>query len=82
MPKLKLQLEQLRVDTFVADAVQSGKGTVLGATGGNTCMTCVPYTGCRPDNHTCYSTCLTCGGMSCDNVCESAVCESARCVDM
>ena len=82
MRKLRLQLEHLQVDSFATDAVQATKGTVLGATGGNTCMTCVPYTGCRADNHTCYNTCVTCGGLSCDNVCDTAGCDTARCVDM
>ncbi|HST62081.1 MAG TPA: hypothetical protein VLK84_25490 [Longimicrobium sp.] len=72
MRKLKLQLEELRVDTFATDATPLAAGTVLGATGANTCMTCVPYTGCRADNNTCYQTCQSCAGPSCDNVCNSA----------
>lgn len=65
MQKLKLQLEQLRVETFVTDAGAPARGTVLGATGGNTCMTCVNYTGCRADNSSCYHTCVSCGRESC-----------------
>jgi hypothetical protein len=75
MRKLKLHLDQLQVATFETDGAQPAAGTVLGATGANTCMTCVPYTGCRADNLTCYQTCNSCvAGPSCDSGCDSMLC--------
>lgn len=75
MRKLKLQVEQLQVSTFTTNEVQPAAGTVHGATGANTCMTCVQYTGCRADNFTCYQTCFSCiAGPSCDSGCESVNC--------
>lgn len=60
MRKLKLQADDLQVESFKMEDVPTGVGTVLGATGPNTCATCVPYTGCRADNFTCDDTCVTC----------------------
>lgn len=73
MRKLKLQMDHLRVESFSVDQVPSGAGTVHGATGPNTCATCVQYTGCRADNNTCYDTCNSCGGAV------SCVCETGNC---
>jgi hypothetical protein len=68
--KLKLQLEQLRVDSFSTDAAGAAEGTVHGHTGPGTCATCIAYTACA--GVTCYQTCMSCAGPSCDNVCPSA----------
>ncbi len=79
MRKLTLQLEQLRVDSFSPDGAPPARGTVIGATGGVTCITCMAITGCAPDGaNTCYNTCN-----SCNHPCgESGDCYSTRCVDM
>ncbi|HEX5868917.1 MAG TPA: hypothetical protein VFY65_00805 [Longimicrobium sp.] len=70
--KLKLQLDDLRVDSFDTTAVQKAKGTVFGEQctcwtqcGQNTCP------GCPSCNDSCPATCAyscddhTCGGYTC-----------------
>jgi hypothetical protein len=70
MNKLKLQLDDLRVDSFDTTAVEGQKGTVLGEQctcwtrcGQNTCP------GCPTCDASCNSGCQTC--VSCEGTCDS-----------
>jgi hypothetical protein len=76
MKKLKLRLDDLRVDTFDTSTVRKEKGTVFGEQ-------CTCYTQCTcPGCPTCYASCngscdatcnVTCGvtcGASCDDSCD------------
>jgi hypothetical protein len=66
MKKLKLNLDQLAVDTFTTDHHQGGRGTVAGhAT--NLCIT-----------YRCQNTNLCTGGDSCDGTCY-ATCGDVNC---
>jgi hypothetical protein len=63
MRKLKLQLDDLQVDTFQTTPAEKPKGTVFGEQ-------CTCYTNCTcPGCPTCYASCNgTCGG-TCDGTC-------------
>ena len=79
MRKLRLQLEDLQVDTFQTTAPEKPKGTVFGeqctcytqctCPG---CPTCAGYGTCDAScNGTCYASCNgTCGGASCGGTCD------------
>lgn len=59
MRKLRLRLEELRIDSFTTTAVEKAKGTVLGAQ-------CT----CPSHDHACLAT----GDVSCDASCDAAAC--------
>jgi hypothetical protein len=66
MKKLALRLDDLRVDTFAAEAPLAGKGTVQGHYGTNHTNETMCLGSCPPD--TCYISCpvaWTCYGMVC-----------------
>jgi hypothetical protein len=70
MPKFKLRLEDLQIDSFTTTQVRREKGTVYGEQ--CTCHTACTCPGCP----TCYASCNgTCDG-SCHGTCDAA-CESA-----
>jgi hypothetical protein len=78
MKKLKLELEQLTVDSFDTATPEANRGTVMGEQGPCTCPTACSCPGCPTcDNtcnqpscgDTCYNTCYPCGtdyGYTCD----------------
>jgi hypothetical protein len=83
MNKLKLRLDDLRVDTFQTTPVQKEKGTVFGEQ-------CTCYTNCTcPGCPTCYASCNgTCDascngtcGVSCDASCGGTCDYSCGCSD-
>jgi hypothetical protein len=87
MNKLKLRLEDLRVDTFSTTTVQKEKGTVFGEQ--CTCYTQCTCPGCptcyASCNGTCgatcaascYGTCDACGGMTMEgNTCVGRTCDN------
>jgi hypothetical protein len=70
--KLKLQLEDLRIDSFTTTPVEKVKGTVFGEQ-------CTCYTNCTcPGCPTCDASCNgTCGGTcaaSCNGTCDATAC--------
>jgi hypothetical protein len=71
MKKLRLELEQLTVDSFDTVPLAAKRGTVVGEEQECTCPTAC-YTnctcpGCPTCDHTCYQTCnATCDGETCD----------------
>ena len=75
MQKLKLDLEELAVETFDTTPVRLDRGTVLGHgpdTFQNTCMTCHTYCDCEPSSRTEVSGCGTCDA-SCGGSCDSCI---------
>lgn len=74
--KLKLQLDQLTVDSFDTSAVRQEKGTVFGEQ-------CTCYTQCTcPGCPTCYASCNGSCDASCNGTCYEATCNncgSANC---
>jgi hypothetical protein len=58
MRKLKLQVDDLRVDTFDTMSIQSAEGTVFGEQ-----CTCNTQCTC-PGLATCYHSCVACPGSS------------------
>ena len=69
--KLRLQLEDLRIDSFVTTPVEKPKGTVFGEQ--CTCYTNCTCPGCPTCDASCNGTCgdtcqASCGG-TCDNAC-------------
>ncbi|HYW10324.1 MAG TPA: hypothetical protein VE871_00140 [Longimicrobium sp.] len=69
--KLKLQLEDLRIDSFTTTPVEKAKGTVFGEQ--CTCYTQCTCPGCPTCNASCNGSCDascngTCGA-SCDDTC-------------
>ena len=65
MNKLKLQLEDLRVDSFDTTTAEKAKGTVFGEQ-------CTCYTQCTcPGCPTCDATCNTCD-QSCNGTCAAS----------
>ena len=67
MNKLRLQLDDLKVDTFDTTAAQEAKGTVFGEQ--CTCQTQCTCPGCPSCGDTCPQ---TCAGMSCDHTCDNS----------
>ena len=68
MKKLKLRLDDLRVDTFQTTAPEKPKGTVFGEQ-------CTCYTQCTcPGCPTCYASCNGSCDASCNGTC-GATCE-------
>jgi len=74
--KLRLNLEQLTVDSFQTSAAEKPKGTVFGEQ--CTCYTNCTCPGCPTCNRSCNGTCdatacgtcgVSCGG-TCDNTCD------------
>ena len=64
MKKLKLQLEDLRIDSFHTTTAEGEKGTVIGEQQGDTrytYCTCEAWPTCRPSE---------CGGDSCEEPCD------------
>jgi hypothetical protein len=85
MPKLKLQLEDLAIDSFQTTPPESAKGTVLGEQctcwtrcGQNTCPGCPT---CDAScNGTCVNTCAnTCDDVSCAGTCDASCNGSCQC---
>jgi len=74
MPKLKLDLDALAVETFVADARTGRRGTVLGAGALATRDTPVDDTGCTAP---CMSGQSLCEMESCGSTCEAGSCYAA-----
>jgi hypothetical protein len=79
--KLKLNLEQLSVDSFNTTAAEKPKGTVFGEQ--CTCYTQCTCPGCPTCDHTCAHTCddATCPACptcaaSCNGSCAGASCEN------
>ena len=77
--KLKLNLEQLSVDTFHTSSARAEKGTVFGEQ-------CTCYTNCTcPGCPTCYATCAgntcagTCGPNTCAASCNGTCGDSCDC---
>jgi hypothetical protein len=60
MQKLKLKLDDLRVDTFEMATVRKKRGTVLGEQ--CTCYTECTCPGCPTCDVSCNGTCAGCGG--------------------
>ena len=75
MKKLKLELDDLRVDTFDTSFATRAKGTVFGEQ-------CTCYTNCTcPGCPSCDDTCAnTCQGISCDYTCDQS-CIEGTCVN-
>lgn len=73
MHKLKLHLDDLRVDTFDTTAVQQAKGTVFGEQ--CTCYTECTCPGCATCDESCNGTChpSNCTDPSCDTACASCI---------
>ena len=68
MNKLKLQLDDLRVDSFDTTAAEKAKGTVFGEQ--CTCYTNCTCPGCPSCDATCPNTCAyTCDDDSCGYTC-------------
>lgn len=87
--KIKLQLEDLAVDSFDTTPVERGKGTVFGAQDPCTCYTCTcpgcpTCAGTCPADPSCADTCwntcddwtcvATCGFTNCDTRCGGVTC--------
>jgi hypothetical protein len=68
MNKLKLQLDDLSVESFDTVAARTGKGTIFGEQ--CTCYTQCTCPGCPTCDASCNGTCAaTCNG-SCDGTCD------------
>ena len=66
MRKLRLQLEDLRIDSFDTTSVQREKGTVFGEQ-------CTCYTQCTcPGCPTCYASCNGTCDASCNGTCDAS----------
>jgi hypothetical protein len=76
MNKLKLRLDDLRVETFDTAAGEKEKGTVLGHQP-CTCPTACTCPGCPTCDETCPETCagLSCP-YSCDYSCQIGTCQA------
>jgi hypothetical protein len=73
MPKLKLHLEELSVESFDTTATQKAKGTVFGEQ--CTCYTQCTCPGCPTCDNTCANTCAyTCDDATCAYTCDDASC--------
>jgi hypothetical protein len=73
--KLKLQLDQLTVDSFDTSAVRQEKGTVFGEQ-------CTCYTQCTcPGCPTCYASCNGSCDASCNGTCYEATCNNCGSYD-
>jgi hypothetical protein len=80
MSKLKLRLDDLRIDSFDTTAPQKAKGTVFGEQ--CTCYTQCTCPGCPTCDASCNGTCAascngTCGatcGESCNDTCAGSTC--------
>ena len=71
MNKLRLKLDDLRVDTFQTTPVQKEKGTVFGEQ-------CTCYTQCTcPGCPTCYASCNGTCDASCNGSCGGATCDAS-----
>jgi hypothetical protein len=71
MNKLKLRLDDLRVDTFQTTSVQKEKGTVFGEQ-------CTCYTNCTcPGCPTCVASCNGTCDASCNGSCGGATCDAS-----
>jgi hypothetical protein len=66
MRKLKLQLEDLRIDSFATTPAEKPKGTVFGEQ-------CTCYTQCTcPGCPTCYASCNGTCDASCNGTCDAS----------
>ena len=75
--KLKLQLDELTVDSFPTTATEREKGTVFGEQ--CTCYTNCTCPGCPTCDATCAATCpYTCDDNSCGDTCNTC---AASCYD-
>jgi hypothetical protein len=74
--KLKLNLEQLTVDSFDTAPREKSKGTVFGEQ--CTCYTNCTCPGCPTCDASCNNTCATCGENTCAQTCENT-CLDATC---
>jgi hypothetical protein len=68
MHKLKLRLEDLRIDSFTTEPARKEKGTVFGEQ-------CTCYTNCScPGCPTCDASCNGSCGASCGGTCNATAC--------
>ena len=76
MSKLKLRLEDLRIDSFTTEPAREEKGTVFGEQ--CTCYTNCSCPGCPTCDASCNGTCnaTACGscGASCGGTCDATAC--------
>jgi hypothetical protein len=86
MGKLRLELDQLTVDSFDTSVAQAEKGTVFGEQ--CTCYTACTCPGCETCDHTACNqetcqTCQTCQGQgySCDPSCNELSCGGGHTCD-
>jgi hypothetical protein len=70
--KLKLQLEDLRIDSFTTTPVEKAKGTVFGEQ--CTCYTQCTCPGCPTCDASCNGTCAGTCGASCNGTCNATNC--------
>jgi hypothetical protein len=75
--KLKLNLEDLTVDSFDTTATQKEKGTVFGEQ--CTCYTNCTCPGCPTCDASCNNTCATCGENTCAQTCEDTCLNDNTC---
>lgn len=76
MKKLKLQLDELRVESFATTLVREEKGTVLGEE--CTCYTACTCPGCATCDASCNGTCnASCNG-TCDATCYGCAATNLR----
>ena len=74
MKKLRLSLDELRVDSFETTAEQEPRGTVMGEQQ-CTCLTNCTCPGCNTCNETCPQTCAyTCDDSECIMTCIGDTC--------
>jgi hypothetical protein len=74
MRKLRLQLEDLRIDSFTTTGSQKEKGTVFGEQ--CTCQTACTCPGCPTCDASCNGTCGATCEASCNGTCDAA-CDTA-----
>ena len=70
MHKLKLQLDDLMVDSFTTEPVRREKGTVFGEQ--CTCYTACTCPGCPTCDASCNGTCGGTCGASCNGTCDAS----------
>ncbi|HEX8318933.1 hypothetical protein [Longimicrobium sp.] len=68
MKKLRLQLEDLRIDSFSTTPVEKEKGTVFGEQ--CTCNTACSCPGCPTCDASCNGTCAATCDASCNGTCD------------
>ena len=91
MKKLKLNLDDIRVESFATSPTEERRGTVFGQDPTHTepeCFATDPYCNdtsrCYTDGGTCYHTCMCAndsepGWASCGTTCQVPTCEPGGC---